>query len=141
MRSCRRLVRQPDAEHVKTEPRLERCCSRAVAMAADHTTNGIHSANYLEKPHTVLTNSTAMLWCFRALAGTSAGLLRTWRTIAVIPSNCPLSCLFSQATTASPGFFFLFFSFFSSLSLFLSLFFSYLGIPNNFRAHAGMQTK
>lgn len=41
--------------------------------------------------------------------------------------NCLDSYLFSQATTASPGFFF--------------IFFFYLGIPNNFRAHAGIQTE
>lgn len=41
----------PDAERVKLAPALQ-CFSRAVAMAPDHTTNGIHSANYLKNmPH------------------------------------------------------------------------------------------
>lgn len=55
----------------------------------------------------------------------SRSLFRTWPPIAVVLSNCLDGCLFSQATTASSGFFFFF----------------YLGIPNNFRAHAGIQTK
>lgn len=57
-------------------------------------------------------------------AVTSRSLFRTWPPIALVLSNCLDGCLFSQATTASSGFFFF-----------------YLGIPNNFRAHAGIQTK
>lgn len=41
----------------------------------------------------------------------STSLLLTWRPIGVFLFNCLDRCLFSQATTASPGFFFFFFFF------------------------------
>ena len=73
--------------------------------------------------HAVLPNENRWM-VLPSAAVKSTCLFLTWRPIGVFLFNCLDSCLFSQATTASPGFFFF-----------------YLGIPNNFRAHAGIQTE
>lgn len=77
-------------------------------MAPDHTTNGIHSTNYSKTCHTSKLKTDG--WVLPSAAVKSTSPFLTWRPIGVFLFNCLDSCLFSQATTASPGFFFFFFT-------------------------------
>lgn len=135
-RSCRRLV--PDA---RRRTRQNWTASRTVLL-----TSRCYGSRPHDKWHSLrqLLGKTAHrthefkgdAWSFRALQARpraySAPGGRSLFSLLIVR----LAVCFPRRRQHLRDFFFFFFS--SSLSLAL---FSYLGIPNNFRAHAGMQTK
>ena len=122
-----------DIEHVKSWPELYNVSHEPLLWHP--TTRQMAFTPPTTQKHAVLQDQNRRM-VLPSAAVKSRSLFLTWRPIGVFLFNCLGSCLFSQATTASPGFFF---SFFLSFSFFF--FFFYLGIPNNFRAHAGIQTE
>ena len=101
-----------DIEHVKSWPELYNVSHEPLLWHP--TTRQMAFTPPTTQKHAVLQDQNRRM-VLPSAAVKSRSLFLTWRPIGVFLFNCLGSCLFSQATTASPGFFF---SFFLSFSFF-----------------------